>query len=608
MRLGLRGKLLALTLGLLVILTAGALVTVRHFFGQQLHHQAERSLKAGSHVFTSILERSGNQLLDRGKLLAELPSLRTALTKDRGQLEPLLSEVKAIRAANLLWATDPSGKVLASTGEYPALGSDLSGEPLIHAALEGQQTLGFDLFGGEWWLLLTLPVKEEKSGLNLGSVTLCLLIGESYLERLSQLMECQIAFVWGENQLWAQGWPEAIRKEAAAKAPRAPTLTPFSIWAPPMGRFLWLARPVTGGVPPIASGPIAILGTRLDESVIRRSTTAIVGIAGLTMVLGALLLSLGIRSVTKPLKVLVADSKRIGAGDLSHRSRVLGEDEVAELAGSFNEMVERLQGSYRELTELNQTLEERVQERTRELEQAQAQLLQAEKLASIGELAAGVAHELNNPLMVIMGNAQLGLRMLKKPDQPLEGIRGELQDLLASLDQESHRSKMIVSNLSDFARVRPPSRVAVDLHTLLDESIRLVAHQASLQSVEVVKKYGSGLPPVEADSGQIKQVFVNIILNAVQAMPEGGTLTLETKVSEGHLVTVIRDTGVGIPPEAIPKVFDPFFTTKEVGKGTGLGMSVSYGIIQRHQGEISLASEVGKGTAVTLKLPLKGSS
>lgn len=615
MRVGLGGKLLGITLGLLSLLTAGALLTVRHEFGQQLRRQAQREIRAGSHVLSSILERSGAQLLDRGRVLADLPSLQTALQKDPRQLEPLLIEVKAIRAANLLWATDPQGKVLACTGEYPPLGESLAPQPLVSAALNGQETLGFDLFGGQWWLMLSLPVRNTLPPVKaakgksapapnavLGTVSLTLLIGEAYLNRLSELMGCQVGFIWGEHQIWSAGWPEEAHVAINPQTVRVLTGQPQELIFPG-GRYLWLARPVTGGTPPIAAGPIALLGIRLDESVIQRTTRSIGWIALLTMTIGTFLSFWAIRSVTRPLKALVADSQRIGAGDLTHRSQIQGNDEIADLAHSFNEMLGQLQASYSQLSELNRTLEERVKERTRQLEEAQAQLLQAEKLASIGQLAAGVAHELNNPLMVIMGNTQMAIRMLNQSKKiPSEAVL-EFKELLEALDKETQRSKMIVNNLLDFARIKPPALVETDIRTLLDESLKLVEHQASLQSVQVVKRYQKDLPLPKVDPGQIKQVFVNVIINAVQAMPLGGTLTLEAAATEQNLTVAVRDSGVGIPPEELERVFDPFFTTKPVGGGTGLGLSLSHTMIQRHKGTIRMESKVGQGTSVLITLP-----
>ncbi|MBI3318293.1 MAG: hypothetical protein HYZ90_03975 [Candidatus Omnitrophica bacterium] len=156
----------------------------------------------------------------------------------------------------------------------------------------------------------------------------------------------------------------------------------------------------------------------------------------------------------------------------------------------------------------------------------------------------------------------------------------------------------------DFSRVRPPVEAPTNVHPLLDESLKLAEHQANLQSIEVVREYAKNLPLVMADPAQLKQVFVNVILNAVQAMPLEGRLILRTKAAEDQIEILIQDTGVGIPAEEIQKVFDPFYTSKPVGVGTGLGLSLSYTIIQRHQGKISIASEVGKGTTLRILLPV----
>ena len=549
---GIRTKLIGTTLGLLLILTAGSLLTIRHFFGQQLRQQAAREVRIAGQVLRSIIERSGGQLTERGKLLVELPSLQTALLNQPRQLEPLLLEVKALRTANLLWATDARGTVLSSTGEYPPPGQNLADSPFIRAGLAGSEWVGFDLFQGEWWLVLTLPVKATEPAVKtrgkktpardpsqpIGTVTLALLINDAYLARLSELLSTEVGFVWGEHSIWSEGFPETARKEIGGQVVRGLARKPQE--SSPFGedRLLWLSTPVTGGSPPIAAGPLAVLAIRLDESVIQRTTRAIGWISLLTMVLGAFLST----GVVRPLFA--------------------------------------------------------------QLETAQARLVQSEKLASIGQLAAGVAHELNNPLMVIMGSAQLALRTLTRGKGPLEEQRSELTELMKSLDQEAHRSKGIVSNLLDFSRVRPPSRTATDLHQLLEESLKLMEHQAGLQQVQVIRKYQENLPPLQIDPNQIKQVLLNLLLNAVQAMPQGGTLTLETGRTDRAVSLTIADTGVGIPEDQVAKVFDPFFTTKEVGQGTGLGLYVSYGIVQRHGGEIALKSTVGHGTTLTLTLPL----
>ncbi|MBI4227282.1 MAG: hypothetical protein HY600_03290 [Candidatus Omnitrophica bacterium] len=536
-RLGFRAKLLGVVLGLLAFMTAGALLTVRHYFGDQLRQHAEREIRAGAHVLASILEQSGTRLIDRGRILAQLPSLQNALTKEPTQLEPLLQGAKTVRAANLLWATDPRGTVLASTGEYPPPGLDLSRDPLVAAAAAGEERLGFSRFAGDLWFHLALPVaSREPAKPPLGTVNLAILLGEAYIARLGELMGTRVGLVIDGQALWSPGWPDEVGRQIVAHLQRGMPTGPQELPGA-TGRHVWMARAMSGLAVSLYNPPVGIIGSQLDDSVIRQTTRATAWIALLTMVVGALLSAWTIRPLL------------------------------------------------------------------RRLETAQAQLLQSEKLASIGQLAAGVAHELNNPLMVMMGNAQLALRAIRKSEGVPEGLRAELAEALQIVDQEAHRSKTIVANLLDFSRIKPAAEAPTDLHALLDECLRLVEHQATLQSVQVERAYADGLPSIRVDPAQIKQVFVNVVLNAVQAMPKGGTLRLVTAAQDTTVQIDVSDTGVGIPKEALDKVFDPFFTTKEVGVGTGLGLSVSYGIIQHHGGTIALTSEVGRGTTVTVTLP-----
>ncbi len=355
MRLGLRTQLLGVTAVLLAMLTLGSLRAVQYYLGQQVREQAERRLRSGAHVLTSIMERTEEQLQGRGRILTELPSLRVALTQSPKDLEPLLQEIKSLRTANLLWATDAGGVVLAGTGEYPPPGQPLTDHPLISRALQGQHALGFDVFLSEWWLLLALPVREAEGSPPIGTVTLALLIGEAYLERLVHLIGTEVGYVWGRQTSWSQGWPASTQSAIAAQAAQVGPVTPQVEALGPQGRYLWLAQPVTSmGLHPTTAQPIALLGLRLDESVIQKTAQAIGWIALAVMAGGILLLVGAIRSITQPLKGLVADSQRVGGGDLAHRAEVRGANEVAELAHSFNQMVERLRDSRDELLRVHQ--------------------------------------------------------------------------------------------------------------------------------------------------------------------------------------------------------------------------------------------------------------
>ncbi len=228
------------------------------------------------------------------------------------------------------------------------------------------------------------------------------------------------------------------------------------------------------------------------------------------------------------------------------------------------------------------------------------QLIRSEKLASVGKLAAGLAHEINNPLGTIVNYVQTLLLDERDP---------EAREYLLSVEAETKRISQIVRDLLNFARQSPPHFGPVDVHAVLDESLRLVEYQHSPGMVEVIRGYCDSPVTVLGDGNQLKQAFVNLLINAFQAMPEGGVLTVTTRLDEdadGREVCRIafRDTGTGISEDALRYIFDPFFTTKEVGRGTGLGLFVTFGIIQAHSGLISVDTQVGRGSTFTVSLPV----
>ncbi len=251
---------------------------------------------------------------------------------------------------------------------------------------------------------------------------------------------------------------------------------------------------------------------------------------------------------------------------------------------------------YGEVKAFSEELEQKVEERTRELEKAQAQLVQSEKLASIGELAAGVAHEINNPLGVMLGFTQVILKKLPKDDL--------FYKPLTSIEREGLRCKKIIQGLLDFSRRSTPTFQLVNLNDAVEAACELIEHQITINNVRVIKGYAPSLPEILADVNQLQQVFVNLIINAYQAMPQGGELRVTTRTVGNQVQAIFADSGMGIPPENLKHIFDPFFTTKEVGKGTGLGLSVSYGIVELHGGKIEVDSQVGVGTTFVVILPV----
>jgi two-component system NtrC family sensor kinase len=305
------------------------------------------------------------------------------------------------------------------------------------------------------------------------------------------------------------------------------------------------------------------------------------------------------RSVSRPVRALVDETKKIAAGDLNHTLKIDSKDEIGELANSFNRMTKDLEEAQKELKEWSKVLEKRVEERSQELRKTQEQLIQSEKLASLGKLAAGVAHEINNPLTGILTYGSLLLK--EHNDNP------QMKEDLEVIVNETTRCRKIVKGLLEFARQTEPSKSPANINRVLEETLSLLENQAIFHNVKVVKKLKGDLPTAMVDIDQIKQVFVNIILNAAEAMSQGGTLTIESDLdSQKRFVQIsFSDTGCGIAGENLSKIFDPFFTTKRSGKGTGLGLSVSYGIIQRHKGFLEVKSKLGEGSTFRIKLPLE---
>jgi len=316
------------------------------------------------------------------------------------------------------------------------------------------------------------------------------------------------------------------------------------------------------------------------------------------IVLSLLLSLLLTRFVNRPIDRLLAATTKAAGGDLDQTVGIRSRDELGELSQSFNTMISEIKRSRSAIEEWTQTLEQRVRERTQELQRVQDQLIHAGKMAALGELAAGVAHEINNPLTGVLTFSSL---MLKKADEN-HPWRKDLENIV----QQTTRCRNIVRGLLDFARQRKPDKKEWNVHTLLDNTLTLLEKQAPFQNIKIQKEFRPGIPMLFLDADQIQQVFMNILLNAADAMTaNGGTLKIKTDFKNGMAEISFTDTGQGIAKEHLSKLFDPFFTTKQTGKGTGLGLAISYGIVQSHSGDIEVESEVGKGSTFRIKLPIE---
>jgi len=307
--------------------------------------------------------------------------------------------------------------------------------------------------------------------------------------------------------------------------------------------------------------------------------------------------------VHNPLRDLKTGTERIAGGDLGYQIPVHSQDEVGELAHSFNEMSNRLRVAQAEITAWAHTLEDRVAEKTRELKQAHQRMLHVEKMATIGKMAAVVAHEINNPLSGILTYSKLVKRWIQNhavgaPRK--DEMEGSL-DLIAS---ESKRCGELVKNLLSFSRVSPMNLAWCDLNRVIDRCLRLVEHKMKLGGIQLNLDLAAELPPAHCDPAQIEQVVLAMVINAIDAMPQEGNLWISTRVTaDSTIELVIRDDGIGIPAEHLPHIFEPFYTTKESG-GSGLGLAISQNIVERHGGHIEVSSVVDQGTTFKILLPV----
>lgn len=393
-----------------------------------------------------------------------------------------------------------------------------------------------------------------------------------------------------------------------------------------------------------------IVGVEIDEADVFRPIKLLsYWLLGVTVVLASLVVFftyLIAEGITGPLKILIRSASTIARGNFKERVPIRSADELGILASKFNEMAGALSAREIQLQELNKNLEEMVRDRTIELENshealkrayldlqsAQEQLVQTEKMASLGQLVAGIAHEIKNPLNFIYGNTgfladytqklqeivdaferlpslssedRLAMAELKERNQ-YDFIKTDLKILIDNFTEGARRINTIVTDLRTFSRMDTDTISEVDLHASLEMSLNLLRNQYK-NRIEIHKEYGD-IPKIRGYSGKLNQVFMNLLSNAFHAVREKGDVWIRTRSNGAAVEVEIEDNGVGIPKEHMKRIFEPFFTTKPVGQGTGLGLSISYGIIEQHQGRIEVSSVPLKGSSFVVTLPITGAN
>lgn len=345
------------------------------------------------------------------------------------------------------------------------------------------------------------------------------------------------------------------------------------------------------------------------DNTLRANTFTVFGLSFGFIILAGILVSYLInRMIYLPLRDLETGADRLAEGDLENTIPIRSKDEFGQLARSFNSMTRALRKSRVDLEDWGRTLERKVEEATRELQLAQAESARSEKLASVGLLAAGIAHELNNPLTGVLTFSYLVKKNLPEGSRDAEDL-----DLVI---RETKRCAAIIRRLLDFSREKAPEKTFSSLNVLIEEILQLTEQSAQVNDIQIITDLDEELPDIWMDENLIKQVIMNMLVNAQHAIEGAGSITIKTRLCdgkdcpescpacEGMAEIIITDTGCGIPEEDLQRIFDPFFTTKGVGRGTGLGLSVSHGTIEAHGGAIEVESEVDKGTEFRIFLPL----
>jgi two-component system NtrC family sensor kinase len=649
LNLPLRAKFI---LSFLAVICLGGILTLT--FGTRLEHKTIFSLAQAKvrHDLASawmVYNEKLNSLKGIIRLTSSRESLYSALKQDKEEiLLKYLSRVREEFNLDILTLTDAQGKVLLRTTQPEIWGDDQSKDPLVKRALKNETVSSTQIIPRKELLkegkelaerayLEIIPTPKaapqyenyEEKGMMLkaasplvdeNGVVLAVLYGGILLNKNHEIVDrvkeivykgekykgreigtatifqhdlrisTNVKNVNGERAIGTRVSNEvnqAVLREGKPWIDRAFVVNDWYITA----------------YEPIKNVDMEIIGIlyvgMLEKPYIDLRNEVMITFSGMAVLCVFLLLVLLffiISSIINPLKRVVFATNKIAQGDLSHKIEINFQDEIGQLAQSFNQMTLDLKKANQKLINWGKTLEKRVRERTRKLQEMQDSLIQSEKLASLGKMAAGVAHEINNPLTSILINAHLMLEKTGKEHPFFENI-----SLVAD---ETSRCSDIVKGMLEFSRQNPPKKSYVAMNEIIEHTIKLLENQVAFKDIQIIRKISSNMPQINLDKDKIKQVFWNLMINASEAMPRGGTLTISSNLSKDkkYIETSFEDDGVGIPEENINKLFDPFFTTK--GVGTGLGLAVSYGIIKQHQGKIKVKSDAGQGSVFTVLLPL----
>lgn len=605
----------------LLIITVFILTNV---IKDELSKEIKSDLRESEAVFDNYIKNRFNNLFLQARIAAESSNLKSVVATADIDHETVLSVLRDTHKtiqSDLLVITNSEGIVLARTDQPDKYQDNISNEYNIREALGGKESASVLVSGNKVYQVVALPI--ILNNVLEGVFKAGFLLDDEVAEEIKEMTGVEVAFVVNNKLIASSG--DDKRNFEYLLAHYATILTeaqkPEGIKEPHSAllysdRHIVIASPIgqrlNGAVALCVIQKSFTKAMRLYYKNLRHTFIFIMIVA---VLISFFISSILAHSISNPILALSEAASNLAKGDFSKKVEVKSGDEIEILAQSFNRMSSELRSRHKELKQANEELarfshllEERVVERTKELKETQAQLIQSSKMSAIGQLAAGVAHEINNPLTGVLNNVQLiKINIQQRKDFNI----ADFKEVLDVVEESAVRCKNITSSLLDFAHIaegKPHKLIFVN--EVIEKTASLIERQMQLENIFIHKQLPGDLPPVLGDPQLLQQVIFDILSNAHWAVQEkskqeGGLIAIKAfyEPKTESVIVSISDNGIGIPEESFNRIFEPFFTTKPVGEGTGLGLSIAYNIIKQHKGSIEVESRVNKGTTFKIRLP-----